>query len=137
MDIRSFGEYENYYIRAREEGVSFVRGRIAGIEEDPETKKLIMNVENTITSQHIEIEDELVVLTAALIPAEGAEKIAELLTLKTDENGFFMGDIAKFSQTATELSGIYIAGTAEGPKDIPDSIVQANAAAVKINQSLK
>jgi len=137
MDIRSFGEYENYYIRAREEGVTFVRGRIAGIEEDPETKKLIMNVENTITSQYIELEDDLVVLTAALIPAEGSEKIAEFLTLKTDENGFFMGDIAKFSQTETELSGIYIAGTAEGPKDIPDSIVQANAAAVKINQSLK
>jgi len=137
MDIRSFGEYENYYVRAREEGVTFIRGRIAGIEEDPETKKLLMNVENTITSQYIEMEDELVVLTAALIPAEGAEKIAEFLTLKTDENGFFMGDIAKFSQTETELSGIYIAGTAEGPKDIPDSIVQANAAAVKINHSLK
>jgi heterodisulfide reductase subunit A len=137
MDIRTFGEYENYYIRAREEGVTFIRGRIAGIEEDPETKKLSMNVENTITSQYIELEDDLVVLTAALIPAEGSEKIAEFLTLKTDENGFFMGDIAKFSQTETELSGIYIAGTAEGPKDIPDSIVQANAAAVKINQSLK
>jgi heterodisulfide reductase subunit A2 len=137
MDIRTFGEYEDYYIRSREEGVTFIRGRIAGIEEDPETKKLLMNIENTITSQYMEVEDELVVLTPALIPAKGSEKIAELLKLKLDENGFFIGNEEKLSQIETAIPGVYIAGTAESPKDIPDSIVQANATAVKINQSAK
>ena len=137
MDIRTFGEYEDYYIRSREEGVTFIRGRIAGIEEDPETKKLLMNIENTITSQYMEVEDELVVLTPALIPAKGSEKVAELLKLKMDENGFCIGNEEKLSQIETAIPGVYIAGTVESPKDIPDSIVQANATAVKINQSAK
>jgi len=137
MDIRTFGEYEDYYIRSREEGVTFIRGRIAGIEEDPETKKLLMNIENTITSQYMEVEDELVVLTPALIPAKGSEKVAELLKLKMDENGFCIGNEEKLSQIETAIPGVYIAGTVESPKDIPDSIVQANATAVKINQSVK
>jgi len=137
MDIRTFGEYENYYIRAREEGVTFLRGRIAGIEEDPVTKKLFVNVENTITSEIVDLEEELVVLTAALIPAKGSDKVAGLLNLKIDENGFFLGDISKFSQVETEIPGIFIAGTAESPKDIPDSITQANATAIKANHSIK
>ncbi|HUX99465.1 MAG TPA: CoB--CoM heterodisulfide reductase iron-sulfur subunit A family protein [Candidatus Deferrimicrobium sp.] len=137
MDIRTFGEYEDYYIRSREEGVTFLRGRIAGIEEDPITKKLLLNIENTITSEYIEVEEELVVLTPALIPAKGSDKVAGLLKLKLDENGFFEGDISKFSQIETTLPGIYIAGTAESPKDIPDSITQANATAIKITRQIK
>ncbi|NVM28735.1 MAG: CoB--CoM heterodisulfide reductase iron-sulfur subunit A family protein [Candidatus Helarchaeota archaeon] len=137
MDIRTFGEYENYYIRCREEGVTFLRGRLAGIEEDPVTKKLFLNIENTITSEFISIEEELVVLTPGLIPTRGSEKVAELLKLKVDENGFFMGDLSKFSQIETEIPGIFIAGTAESPKDIPDSITQANATAIKINKTIK
>ncbi|MHA1650868.1 MAG: FAD-dependent oxidoreductase [Candidatus Helarchaeota archaeon] len=137
MDIRTFGEYEDYYIRSREEGVIFLRGRIAGIEEDPITKKLLLKIENTMTSEFMEVEEELVVLTPALIPADGSSKIAEMLKLKTDENGFFMGNEAKFSQIETEIPGIYIAGTAESPKDIPDSITQGTATAIKINQAIK
>ncbi len=137
MDIRTFGEYENYYIRGREEGVTFLRGRLSGIDEDPLTKKLFLNIENTITSKYISIEEDLVVLTPALIPAQGSDKIAGLLGLKADENGFFMGDISKFSQIETEVPGIFIAGTAESPKDIPDSITQANATAIKINNMIK
>ncbi|MHA1266324.1 MAG: FAD-dependent oxidoreductase [Candidatus Helarchaeota archaeon] len=137
MDIRTFGEYEDYYIRAREEGVTFIRGRVAGIEEDPETKKLLVKIENTMTSEFHELEEELVVLTPPLVPTKGSEKIAELLKVKIDENGFFLGDMNKYSQVETEVPGIYIAGTAEGPKDIPDSITQADATAIKINNSIK
>jgi heterodisulfide reductase subunit A len=137
MDIRTFGEYEVYYNRCREEGVTFIRGRIAGIEEDPLTKKLSLNIENTITSEYMGEEEDLVVLTPALIPAKGSDKIAELLKLKVDENGFFLGNLAKLSQIETEIPGIYIAGTAESPKDIPDSVIQGNATAVKINQAIK
>jgi heterodisulfide reductase subunit A len=137
MDIRTFGEYENYYDRAREEGVTFLRGRIAGIEEDPLTKKLLLKIENTMTSEFIEVEEDLVVLTPALIPAKGSDKVAELLKLKVDENGFFTGDISKFSQIETDIPGIFIAGTAESPKDIPDSVTQGTATAIKINQAIK
>lgn len=137
MDIRTFGEYEDYYLRAREEGVTFIRGRIAEIEEDPETKKLLLKIENTMTSEYHEIEEDLVVLTPPLIPTEGSEKIANLLKIKIDENGFFEGDLAKYSQVETSVPGVYIAGTAEGPKDIPDSITQADAAAIKINNTIK
>ncbi len=137
MDIRTFGEYESYYLRCREEGVTFIRGRIAGIDEDPISKKLMLNIENTMTSESLDLEDELVVLTPALIPNSGTGPVAELLKLKADENGFLLGDLSKFSQIETEIPGVYIAGTVESPKDIPDTVTQANAAAIKVHQSIK
>lgn len=137
MDIRTFGEYEDYYLKSRSRGVTFLRGRISNFEQDPITKKMIVNIENTLDSQTMELEEDLLVLTPPIIPATNAIKYAKMCGVNTDENGFLLGNTQTFSLTETNVKGVFIAGTIEGPKDIPDTISQADSAAIKVNNYLK
>ncbi len=131
MDIRSFGKgYEEYYQRAQEQfGVRFIRGRPACIIEDPETKNLKVMVEDTLMGEILEIEADLVVLSAGLVAKPDTKKIARMLGVDVGPEGFLKELHPKLAPVNTKVDGVAIAGVAQGPKDIPDTVAQAKGAA--------
>jgi heterodisulfide reductase subunit A len=132
IDIRTTGrEHEDYYERAREMGIKFVRGRPTEISLDPATNKLIVDVEDALLKRFFELDADLVVLAPAMVPAEGTKELAEILGLELDEDGFFKEYNAKLRPTETKLRGIYLCGGATFPKDAPTTSLHAHSAAVK------
>ena len=130
MDMRSnFKGYEEFYDRARELGVNFVRGRVSRILEIPETKNLIIHAEDMALGQPIEIEAEMVVLATAAIPKKGTEEIARILNLTRGADGFFMESHPKLKPIDAPTDGIFLAGACQGLKDIPYSVSQGSGAA--------
>ncbi len=131
-DLRAYGKgFEEYYRRAQELGVKFIRGRPGELQEDPETKKVIVRVEDTLTRKIIEKKFDLVVLSVGLVPSKGTLKIAEMLKLPRSSDGFLKEAHPKFRPVDTPVEGVFVAGTAQGPKDIPDTVAQASAAAAR------
>ena len=133
MDIRTYGKgFEEFYNRAREEfGIKFIRGRVASVEEVPETRNLIVRVENTETGELLEMEFDLVVLSVGLVPPKEVEELGKMLGIPMDEYGFFIEKHIKTNPMEVGVEGIFMAGTALGPKDIPDSVAEASAAAMR------
>ncbi|MFZ0965419.1 MAG: hydrogenase iron-sulfur subunit [Candidatus Bathyarchaeia archaeon] len=130
MDMRSnFKGYEEFYQRARELGVNFVRGRVSRILEVPETKNLIIHAEDMTLGQPIEVEAEMVVLATAAIPKKGTEEMARILNLTRGADGFFMESHPKLKPIDTPTDGIFLAGACQGLKDIPYSVSQGSGAA--------
>jgi len=130
-DIRAFGKgFEELYHRIREEyQVEFIRGRPAKLSENPDTKSITIRAEETLLNKITERDFDLVVLSVGLQPSEGSKKIAKTLSLTTSPDGFLAEAHPKLRPVDTAMDGIYIAGCAQGPKDIPDSVAQAKAAA--------
>ena len=132
MDMRTpFKGFEEFYQRARELGISFIRGKPSRIIEDPETKNLIIRVEDTLLGRVLELEVEMVVLSTAAIPAKGAEELARILNISMGPNGFFMESHPKLKPVDSPTDGIFLAGCCQGPKDIPYSVSQGAAAAAR------
>jgi len=130
MDMRSnFKGYEEFYQRARELGVNFVRGRVSRILEVPETKNLIIHAEDMTLGQPIEVEAEMVVLATAAIPKKGTEETARILNLTRGADGFFMESHPKLKPIDAPTDGIFLAGACQGLKDIPYSVSQGSGAA--------
>ncbi|HUX99466.1 MAG TPA: hydrogenase iron-sulfur subunit [Candidatus Deferrimicrobium sp.] len=136
MDIRAPYKFENLYRQAREKGVTFIRGKLQSIEVGP-NGELMVPVENTLTSELYELTPDLLVLSSALVPAEGSEKLAEMLGLKTKESCFISNLYSKTNTSQTTQRGIFIAGSAFTPMNIQDSISHASSAAVKTMKFLK
>ncbi len=131
-DLRAYGKgFEEYYRRAQEMGIKFVRGRPGELRENPDNKKIIVKVEDTLTRNILEGEFDQVVLSVGLRPSEGTIEIAEKLKLPRGPDGFLQEAHAKFKPLDTAVEGVFIAGTAQGPKDIPDSVAQASGAAAR------
>ena len=130
-DIRAFGKgFEELYHRVREEyGVEFIRGRPAKLTEDPETKSVTIRAEETLLNKITERAFDLVVLSTGLLPSEGSKRIGKILSLSLSPDGFFMEAHPKLRPVDTAIDGIFLAGCAQSPKDIPDSVAQAKAAA--------
>lgn len=129
-DLRAYGKgFEEYYKRAQRTGVKFIRGRVAEAIEDPDTKKVTLKVEDTLARQIIESEFDLVVLSVGMQPGEGTRKIAEVLRMTRSPGGFLQEAHPKFKPVDTLTDGVFICGCAQGPKDIPDTVAQASAAA--------
>jgi heterodisulfide reductase subunit A len=138
MDIRAFGKgYEELYLRVQEEpGVIFYKGRPAKIEEDPETKDLIIFIENTETKEVEKVRANITILSAAGVPAAGTSNLAKILGIEIDKSGFFkQQDPTSFLESTKE--GIYLCGSAAGLKDITDSVAIGSAAALKVSEHLK
>ncbi len=137
-DIRTFGKgFEELYERAaREHGITFIRGRVAEIEEDPKTKKLLIRAEDTELCEPIEFPADLVVLSVGIDPAPSNLKLSTLLNIPLDENNFFLEKHPKLDPTGTYSSGIFLAGTSQGPKDIADSVAHAGLAAAQASSLL-
>lgn len=133
MDIRTFGKgYEEFYKAAQEDyGVKFVRGRPAEVREDAQTHNLLLQVEDTLLGRQLEFELDLVVLSVGMEPSKSADEIAKLLRISRGADGFFLEAHPKLRPVDTLTDGIYIAGAAQGPKDIPDSVSQGSAAAAR------
>jgi len=130
IDIRAFGKgFEEYYMRAQEMGIHFIRGKVAEIIEDPITKNVIVRAEDTLTGKFIEMEFDLVVLSVGLVPSKGSEELAKKLRITVGPGGFFLEAHPKYRPVDTLREGIFICGCAQGPKDIADTVAQASAAA--------
>jgi len=138
MDIRAFGKgFEEFYQRAKTEfGISFVKGRVAEIQENPATHDLYIRAENIESGELLEDKADMVVLSTGLVPA-AMNDLEKILPLKTGDDNFFVTANPKTDPVTTNVDGVFVAGVAEGPKDIPDSVTQASAAAMKASILLK
>jgi heterodisulfide reductase subunit A len=137
IDMRCFGKnYEEFYSRLLKEGVNFIRGRVAevtNVAEVPEEQgKLIMLVEDTLIGEPRRIPVDMVILCCALEPQGDAQQIARLLRISRSADGFFLEKHPKLDPVATFSDGIYVVGCCQGPKDIPDTVAQASAAAAQV-----
>jgi heterodisulfide reductase subunit A len=128
MDVRAYGKgFDGFFDRTRQEGAKFIRGHPADIS--PNGKGLIVRYENTDTSQLETAEADMVILATAVRPPEGLEKLAEVLGVEVDEDGFLKTVEADGGVITTTRPGIFVAGCASGPKDIPDSVAEGSGAA--------
>jgi heterodisulfide reductase subunit A len=128
MDVRAFGKgYEEFYDRIKHERVRYRRGEPSEIYRRGD--KLVVLAEDTMLGQPVEVEADLVVLATAAVPRADAPEVAELLGLELSPDGFFQEAHPKLRPTDTLVEGIYLAGCGQGPKDIPDSVAHAKAAA--------
>ncbi|HJY64212.1 MAG TPA: FAD-dependent oxidoreductase [Ignavibacteria bacterium] len=135
IDMRAYGKgYEEFYNRILEEGVNVIRGKAAEVVEQKihnNEKFLVVKCEDTLIGKYREIPVDMVVLCNAMQPNRAAENIAKLLSLSKSPDGFFLERHPKLDPFSTVSDGIYLAGCAQGPKDIPDTVSQASAAAAR------
>lgn len=138
MDIRSFGKgYEEFYQQSKSMGISFVKGKIARIrEKDDNSGDLILRFENIETGQVKEVAHDLVVLSVGVKPNNNIIKAFREQTLETDEFRFIRQVDVLTSPARTSIEGVFVAGTASGPMDIPDSILSAGCAATEVSAYL-
>jgi heterodisulfide reductase subunit A len=137
IDMRCAGSgYEEFYERLQEEGVNFVRGKageVTNLTESPEEEgKLMVIVEDTLVRRKLRLPVDMVVLSCALEPRADAEEVARLFSLSRKADGFFLEKHPKLDPVATTTDGIFIAGCCQSPKDIPDTVAQASAAAARV-----
>jgi len=137
-DLRAFGKGFDDFVRRsfKEQSAHYVRGRPAKIEEDPETKNLIVFVEDTLNHELKRIPADMVVLSLAAAPSDGAREMARLLKIDTDQYGFVAREDPAVSAVETTREGIYVCGSAAGPQVIPDCVAQASAAAARAQMYL-
>ncbi|UCD26926.1 MAG: hydrogenase iron-sulfur subunit [Candidatus Bathyarchaeota archaeon] len=132
MDIRAYGKgFEDLYKRAKQEGVIFVRGLPGEIVEDKDTNNLHIIGEDMTANKFYVRKAEMVVLSVGFIPREDSGVVQRLLTLSKTSDGFFMEAHPKLRPVDTPTGGVFLAGCAEAPKDIKDSVTQASAAAAR------
>ncbi|MEW6349264.1 MAG: FAD-dependent oxidoreductase [Thermodesulfobacteriota bacterium] len=132
IDNRAGGKgYEEFLRRAiEEEKAQYLRGRVARIFE--EHGRLVVRGENSLVGAPVEVEADLVVLATGLTSQKDYSSVSRTLNLSTDKYGFFMELHPKLGPVETALTGIYVAGAAQGPKDIPESVAQGGAAAGEV-----
>lgn len=136
IDMRCFGKsYEEFYNRIQNEGINFIRGKVAKVTDEAITEeekgKLVVLVEDTLLGSMLRVPVDMVILCIALEPRKDANEVARLFHLGRSADGFFLERHAKLDPVATMSEGILIAGCCQGPKDIPDSVAQASAAAAR------
>ncbi len=133
IDIRAFGKgFEELYTRARKENVLFIRGRPGQIKQNPDTNNLLISVEDVSTGTILSQEFDMVVLS---VGAEGSTESIPFPIAK-DPKGFYIEAHPKLRPVDTPTDGIFIAGGAESPKDIRESVTQASASAGRITRLL-
>src|SRR4030042_1387967 len=131
MDIRAYGkDFQQYYNHAKTLGVKYVRGRPSSVYEN-KNKSLIIRYKDTLTGKIKEDTVDLLVLSTSIIPAKGNKKLAEIIGIEVDGNGFFKQESILENPVESSKEGVYLAGCIQGPKDIPDSVSMASGAARK------
>jgi len=132
VDIRAYGKgFEDLYKRAKKEGVIFIRGLPAEILEDRKINNLWLIGENTLQKELYRVNVGMVILSIGIEPRRDSEVVQRLLTLSSNPDGFFMEAHPKLRPVDTPTGGVFLAGCAESPKDIKDSVTQASAAAAR------
>ncbi|MBM2816598.1 MAG: 4Fe-4S ferredoxin iron-sulfur binding domain protein [Ignavibacteria bacterium] len=136
IDMRTPGKMmEEFYNRIAEEGMKFIRGRVADIypdRDDPQRKRLIVKAEDTLIQEIIKIPVDMVVLSTGLEPREDAQEVRRMLNITCSTEGFYIERHPKLAPVNTFTDGIFLAGCCQGPKDIPDTVAQAGAAAAEV-----
>jgi len=137
IDMRAFGKgYEEFYSRVLHEGSTVIRGKGAEVvpapADDGQDGRLMIRCEDTLLARYREIPVDMVILCNALEPREDSEQVARLFSLSRSPDGFFLERHPKLDPIGTNNDGIYIAGACQGPKDIPDTVAQAQAAAARM-----
>ncbi len=132
MDIRAGGKnYDEFVRRAIEQdGAQYHRGRVSKITE--ENGKLIVRGADTLAGTPVTIEADMVVLAAAMRPSDGVLELAQKLKVGYDEFGFLSESHPKLRPVETNTAGVYVCGACQAPKDIPEAVAQASAAASKV-----
>jgi heterodisulfide reductase subunit A-like polyferredoxin len=134
IDIRAFGKgYEEFYQQSKSMGVSFVKGKIARVrEKEDNSGDLVLRFENIETGQVKEVTHDLVVLSVGVKPNNEIAKAFKNAPLELDEFQFIKQVDVLSSPAKTSIEGVFVAGTAAGPMDIPDSILSAGCAASEV-----
>jgi heterodisulfide reductase subunit A len=133
MDIRAGGKgYDEFVRRAIEEDdVKYIRGRVSRVYER-NGKLIVRGVDTLLNALQVEIEADMVVLATASVSNQGAEELAQRLHVSYDAHHFFSEAHPKLRPVETNTAGIFLAGACQAPKDIPESVGQASAAASKV-----
>ncbi|MEO0083394.1 MAG: FAD-dependent oxidoreductase [candidate division WOR-3 bacterium] len=130
IDVRTGGKgFEEFYKRATDEGILYIRGKVSKIFEKGD--KVIVWGADTISGKKVEVEADLVVLATAMVPAASKE-FAQLLKITQDEYGWFTEAHPKLRPVETLAGGFFLAGACQGPKDIPEAVAQSSGAASKV-----
>jgi heterodisulfide reductase subunit A len=131
MDVRAFGKgFEEFYDRVREEGVVYRRGNPSEIVRSTQDKeRLVVRAEDTLEGRPVEVEADLIVLAVGMMPRSDAGSLGRMLGLERSNDGFFAEAHPKTRPVSTATPGVFLAGCCQGPKDIPDTVAQAKAAA--------
>ena len=136
IDMRTPGKgYEEFYDRLMEEGTHFIRGRVAEVSDCPfspeEQGRLIVRCEDTLIGVPRRIPVDMVILSVGLQPQPDADDVRRLFRISCSKEGWFTERHPKLAPVSTASEGIYLAGACQGPKDIPDTVAQAGAAAAE------
>jgi heterodisulfide reductase subunit A2 len=132
IDVRAGGKgYEEFLNRAQEEdSVVYLRGKVSKLFR--EDGKIIVKGADTLSNRTIEISADLVVLATAFVPHNTNQEIAKTLGLTLDESGYFTASNEELEPMSSGVPGVFLAGAALGPKDIPETVAQASGAAAKV-----
>ncbi|MCE5336101.1 MAG: FAD-dependent oxidoreductase [Desulfobacteraceae bacterium] len=135
MDLRCYGKgYEEFYWRIQEEGVTFVRGkpgRIRRETNDAGEDRLVVHCEDTLIGRHIQVPVDMAVLCTSMEARKNAPEVARIFGINQGGDGFFLEEHPKLGPLSTATDGIFLAGTCQGPKDIPDTVSHASGAAAQ------
>jgi heterodisulfide reductase subunit A len=127
-DMRTFGkDYEEFFNRTKKKDVHFYHGRIHGIEQ--QGNQLLVRWNEAFYNQPDHVTVDMVILATGFEPQEDAGKVAATFGISRSKDGFFLERHPKLAPVETVSEGIYVAGTCQSPKDIPDSVAQAGGAA--------
>jgi heterodisulfide reductase subunit A len=130
IDIRAAGKgYEEFYERVQREGVIFVRGR--GAEVMQRGGQLVVKAEETGLGRPLILPVDMVILSTGMSPRSDAGRVARTFHVTRDKDGFFLESHPKLHPFNTNTDGIFLAGTCQAPRDIPDTVAHANAAAAE------
>ena len=132
IDVRTPGKnFDEFYRRAVEDyGVHYIKGMVGKVS--PEGDKLVVQGSDLIANKQIKIDADLVVLAAAIEPDKSARPLATMLTASMDTNDFFTEAHPKLRPVESPTAGVFLSGACQGPKDIPETVSQAGAAAAKV-----
>jgi len=146
IDMRCFGKgYEEFYKRLQHEGVKFIRGKAANVwgggefkqicgsnsVEMLEDNQIVVQAEDTLLGKILRVPVDMVVLTPAVEARADADDVGRKFLVNRGADGFFIEQHPKLAPVSTTNDGVFIAGACQGPKDIPDTVAQASAAASK------
>jgi heterodisulfide reductase subunit A len=132
MDMRAFGKgFEELFMRTKSNGVHYIRGLPGEVREDAATGNLWVTVENTTASRLEAHEFDMLVLSVGAKPSADTEAIRRMVSLSKAPSGFLKEAHAKLRPVDTPTKGVFIAGAAESPKDVRESVTQASAAAAR------
>ncbi|NCC19707.1 CoB--CoM heterodisulfide reductase iron-sulfur subunit A family protein [Candidatus Saccharibacteria bacterium] len=132
IDVRTPGKsFDEFYRRAVEEyGVKYIKGMVGKVTE--QSGALLVHASDVASGEQLAVPADLVVLATAIKPAADAKKLATMLTASIDTNDFFTEAHPKLRPVESPTAGIFLSGVCQGPKDIPETVAQAGAAAVKV-----